>query len=140
MDKDINQILANFGPINGNVEKQEIHMAPEETNSGRQTPKDTTDNKTEKEKKGEQLSIGQILIFFEATLNITFDVNYTNQSKLARLIAQITGYREGSVRQHIRQGISYEDRRTKDDAQVVAALLDDIRPDLAEKIRNNAAE
>lgn len=125
------QIAFNFGPVNGNVEKQEIHL----------------DKPVDKGDKGDDvaggrgvLSVKQLIILFMEMLDVTLDASGINQSALAKLIAQVSGYAENTVRPKIAKGVDYDAKQTRQDAERIAALLDGIKPELAEKIRNNVRE
>ena len=89
---------------------------------------------------GDKLTIQQLIILFEATLNISLDPIFLNQSALAKLIAGISGYKFESIRSKIASRIDYDNKYVKADASKVAALIKEIRPDLAEKIINNTKE
>lgn len=141
------QIAFNFGPVNGNVEKQEIHMkdpgiAGNQDNGCAATAEvpNRDEPLIEEEENTGKLSIGQLLIFFEAALDITFDSRNMNQKALSTFISRVSGWRESSVRQKLQKGIDYESAQVRQDAHLVAALLEKIRPDLAEIIRNNVNE
>ena len=136
------QIAFNFGPVNGNVEKQEIHL-------------DKPVDKGDKSDKGDNvvgdkgddvaggrgvLSVKQLIILFMEVLDVTLDASGINQSALAKLIAQVSGYAENTVRPKIAKGVDYDAKQTRQDAERIAALLDGIKPELAEKIRNNVRE
>nr|WP_320948385.1 hypothetical protein [Bacteroides intestinalis] len=130
------QIAFNFGPVNGNVEKQEIHL---------DKPVDKGDNVVGD--KGDDmaggrgvLSVKQLIILFMEMLDVTLDASGINQSALAKLIAQVSGYAENTVRPKIAKGVDYDAKQTRQDAERIAALLDGIKPELAEKIRNNVRE
>ena len=136
------QIAFNFGPVNGNVEKQEIHL-------------DKPVDKGDKSDKGDNvvgdkgddvaggrgvLSVKQLIILFMEMLDVTLDASGINQSALAKLIAQVSGYAENTVRPKIAKGVDYDAKQTRQDAERIAALLDGIKPELAAKIRNNERE
>lgn len=136
------QIAFNFGPVNGNVEKQEIHL-------------DKPVDKGDKSDKGDNvvgdkgddvaggrgvLSVKQLIILFMEMLDVTLDASGINQSALAKLIVQVSGYAENTVRPKIAKGVDYDAKQTRQDAERIAALLDGIKPELAEKIRNNVRE
>lgn len=135
------QIAFNFGPVNGNVEKQEIHL---DKSAEAQQPSGTDEEEEGKTAEGMPgkcaLSVKQLIILFMETLDITLDATDINQSALARLIAQVSGYTEKSVRPKIAKGVDYDEKQTRHDAELIAALLDEIKPELAERIRNNIAK
>ena len=56
---------------------------------------------------------------------------------LARLISRVSGHSEGSVRTCINGGIDYDKSSVKNDVEVVASLLDTVKPKLAQMLRNN---
>ena len=82
-------------------------------------------------------NINQTLMFFEAALNTSFDSHHINQSALAELISFLTGKKKGSIRTKITEGIGYDGPQEKQDATYLAKLLDDVSPELAQRIRNN---
>lgn len=82
-------------------------------------------------------NINQTLMFFEAALNTSFDSHHINQSALAELISFLTGKKKGSIRTKITEGIGYDGPQEKQDAAYLAKLLDDVSPELAQRIRNN---
>lgn len=138
------QIAFNFGPVNGNVEKQEIHL-DKPVDKGDNVVGDKGDNVVGD--KGDDvaggrgvLSVKQLIILFMEMLDVTLDASGINQSALAKLIAQVSGYAENTVRPKIAKGVDYDAKQTRQDAERIAALLDGIKPELAEKIRNNVRE
>lgn len=140
------QIAFNFGPVNGNVEKQEIYIdKPVEGDKGDNVEGDKGDN-VEGDKGDDVaggrgvLSVKQLIILFMEMLDVTLDASGINQSALAKLIAQVSGYAENTVRPKIARGVDYDAKQTRQDAERIAALLDGIKPELAEKIRNNVRE
>lgn len=141
------QIAFNFGPVNGNVEKQEIHLDKpvDKSDKGDNVVGDKDDDVVGD--KGDDvaggrgvLSVKQLIILFMGTLDVTLDASGINQSALAKLIAQVSGYAENTVRPKIAKGVDYDAKQTRQDAERIAALLDGIKPELAEKIRNNVRE
>ena len=82
-------------------------------------------------------NINQTLMFFEAALNTSFDSHHINQSALAELISFLTGKKKGSIRTKITEGIGYDGPQERRDAAYLAKLLDDVSPELAQRIRNN---
>ena len=132
------QIAFNFGPVNGNVEKQEIYIdKPVEGDKGDNVEGDKGDDVA-----GGRgvLSVKQLIILFMEMLDVTLDASGINQSALAKLIAQVSGYAENTVRPKIARGVDYDAKQPRQDAERIAALLDGIKPELAEKIRNNVRE
>ena len=141
------QIAFNFGPVNGNVEKQEIHLDKpgDKSDKGDNVVGDKDDDVVGD--KGDDvaggrgvLSVKQLIILFMETLDVTLDASGINQSALAKLIAQVSGYAENTVRPKIAKGVDYDAKQTRQDAERIAAVLDGIKPELAEKIRNNVRE
>lgn len=133
------QIAFNFGPVNGNVEKQEIHL-DKPVDKGDKSD-DVVGDKGDDVAGGRGvLSVKQLIILFMEMLDVTLDASGINQSALAKLIAQVSGYAENTVRPKIAKGVDYDAKQTRQDAERIAALLDGIKPELAEKIRNNVRE
>ena len=137
------QIAFNFGPVNGNVEKQEIHLdKPVEGDKSDNVVGDNVVGDKSDDGPGGRgvLSVKQLIILFMEMLDVTLDASGINQSALAKLIAQVSGYAEKTVRPKIAKGVDYDAKQTRQDAERIAALLDGIKPELAEKIRNNVRE
>lgn len=133
------QIAFNFGPVNGNVEKQEIHL-DKPVDKGDKSD-DVVGDKGDDVPGGRGvLSVKQLIILFMEMLDVTLDASGINQSALAKLIAQVSGYAENTVRPKKAKGVDYDAKQTRQDAERIAALLDGIKPELAEKIRNNVRE
>lgn len=134
------QIAFNFGPVNGNVEKQEIHL-DKPVDKSVDKGDDGVDDRGDDGPGGRGvLSVKQLIILFMEMLDVTLDASGINQSALAKLIAQVSGYAENTVRPKIAKGVDYDAKQTRQDAERIAALLDGIKPELAEKIRNNVRE
>lgn len=134
------QIAFNFGPVNGNVEKQEIHL-DKPVDKSVDKGDDGVDDRGDDGPGGRGvLSVRQLIILFMEMLDVTLDASGINQSALAKLIAQVSGYAENTVRPKIAKGVDYDAKQTRQDAERIAALLDGIKPELAEKIRNNVRE
>lgn len=141
------QIAFNFGPVNGNVEKQEIHLDKSVDKGDKSDKGDDVVGDNVVGDKGDDvaggrgvLSVKQLIILFMEMLDVTLDASGINQSALAKLIAQVSGYAENTVRPKIAKGVDYDAKQTRQDAERIAALLDGIKPELAEKIRNNVRE
>ena len=136
------QIAFNFGPVNGNVEKQEIHLDKPVDKGDKSDKGDNVvgDKGDDVAGGGGVLSVKQLIILFMEMLDVTLDASGINQSALAKLIAQVSGYAENTVRPKIAKGVDYDAKQTRQDAERIAALLDGIKPELAEKIRNNVRE
>lgn len=136
------QIAFNFGPVNGNVEKQEIHLdKPVDKGDKSDKGDDVVGDKGDDVAGGRGvLSVKQLIILFMEMLDVTLDASGINQSALAKLIAQVSGYAENTVRPKIAKGVDYDAKQTRQDAERIVALLDGIKPELAEKIRNNVRE
>lgn len=134
------QIAFNFGPVNGNVEKQEIHL-DKPVDKSVDKGDDGVDDRGDDGPGGRGvLSVKQLIILFMEMLDVTLDASGINQSALAKLIAQVSGYAENTIRPKIAKGVDYDAKQTRQDAERIAALLDGIKPELAEKIRNNVRE
>lgn len=144
------QIAFNFGPVNGNVEKQEIHLDKPVDKGDKSDKGDNVVGDKDDDVVGDKgddvaggrgvLSVKQLIILFMEMLDVTLDASGINQSALAKLIAQVSGYAENTVRPKIAKGVDYDAKQTRQDAERIAALLDGIKPELAEKIRNNVRE
>lgn len=126
--------LTNIGCDQSNATFQTVVQQPPQK-------EDTAPVETvEEELEVEQLTTQQLIVLFEALLDVSLNPQYTNQSALANLLSRISGYKPNSIRQKIISGVDYDKQQVKSDALLVAALLEKIKPDLAEKLRNNVAE
>ena len=94
------------------------------------------DGEEEIESEG-QLDNRQLVLLFMEVLNIPLGSEYTNQSALAELISKVSGKSKKSLLNSIREGVDYENNKTKKDAELIASLLVELKPDLAQQIRNN---
>ena len=125
------QIAFNFGPVNGNVEKQEIHLDKPVDKGDKSDKGDDVVGDNVVGDKGDDvaggrgvLSVKQLIILFMEMLDVTLDASGINQSALAKLIAQVSGYAENTVRPKIAKGVDYDAKQTRQDAERIAALLD----------------
>lgn len=84
-----------------------------------------------------QLDNRQLVLLFMELLNIPLGAEFTNQSALAELISKVSGKSKKSLLNSIREGVDYENNKTKKDAELIASLLSELKPDLAQQIRNN---
>lgn len=125
-------INTNYGEIK--VEKQvNVDMLPEQ-------PATSAAEKKENGPGERRLTTQQLIMLFESILDISLDATYTNQSELAELLSQVSGYKKDSIRVKIANGIDYEKPQARKDAELLASLLDKIKPDIALKLRNGARE
>lgn len=92
---------------------------------------------TNDDKKGDTLSNRQLIILFEQLLNVPLTAEYTNQNALAKLISRVSGKSHGSIRQKIIDGIDYDDENTRNDLEVLIALIEPVSQKIAERMRNN---
>lgn len=90
----------------------------------------------EKDSEG-QLDNRQLVLLFMELLNVPLGAEFTNQSALAELISKVSGKSKKSLLNSIREGVDYENNKTKKDAELIASLLSELKPDLAQQIRNN---
>lgn len=90
----------------------------------------------EKDSEG-QLDNRQLVLLFMELLNIPLGAEFTNQSALAELISKVSGKSKKSLLNSIREGVDYEKNKTKKDAELIASLLSELKPNLAQQIRNN---
>lgn len=113
------QIAFNFGPVNGNVEKQEIHLdKPVDKGDKSDKGDDVVGDKGDDVAGGRGvLSVKQLIILFMEMLDVTLDASGINQSALAKLIAQVSGYAENTVRPKIAKGVDYDAKQTRQDAE-----------------------
>ena len=133
---EINQILNQFGPIYGNVEKQEIHTAVSTENESTATSSPTP------EEKQTPLTNRQLVILMTALLDLSLDPEFVNQKALARLIAAVSGKSVESIRQAIIEASKkgFETQAARQDSRTVAELLEKLSPKLATQLRNGAEE
>lgn len=93
--------------------------------------------KTASIKGGSELTNRQLIILFESLLDVSLSSQFTNIKALARLIAKVSGHSEGSIRTYINQGIDYDSASVKNDVEVVATLVEAVKPKIAKTLRNN---
>lgn len=131
--KEINQILMQFGPLHGNVERQEIHT---QTTPGQEVASARENECTRSEVK--MLTNRQLVILFQQLLNVPLSSESTNISALARLISRVSGGKESSIRTQINnmKDIDFSDRNVAVDIQEIADLLEDI----SKEVKKNHAE
>ena len=79
----------------------------------------------------------QLVIMSEALLDVSLSSQFTNIKALARFISKVSGRSEGSIRTCINNGIDYDNAHVRNDVEAVATLLDAIKPELAQLLRNN---
>lgn len=79
----------------------------------------------------------QLVIMSEALLDVSLSSQFTNIKALARFISKVSGRSEGSIRTCINNGIDYDNAHVRNDVEAVAGLLDAIKPELAQLLRNN---
>lgn len=138
--QDTTQILMNFGPVKGNVVTQNITMPSAEPSAGEgaASPERSAGQQTENaDEPGNQLTIRQLVIFFEQLTNKSLSPEYTNISEFSKLIARFSGRSAESIRTKIASGIDYDNLSVKKDAQVVADLIRPFLSDLADQIEDN---
>lgn len=86
---------------------------------------------------GKQLTNRQLIILFEALLNVELTSTGTNISAFSRLISAVSNKSSESIRQLIKKGVDYDRKDVKKDVEKVADLLNDIAYPLAQKMRND---
>lgn len=86
--------------------------------------------------RAEQLSVQQLLMLVEGLLDVPIDANYTNLSELALLMSKMSGYKSETIRVKMCRGLDYDRPQARKDLEYVAKLIEHIKPDLAEKLRN----
>lgn len=84
----------------------------------------------------EQLTNRQLIILFEAILGISLSPADTNNNALAKLLSNVSGRSQGSIRGLI-STVDYDNPQTKQDAEIVAELLKPLSPKIAQRISNN---
>lgn len=123
----------NHGEIN--IDKQvNVDMKPAEK------PAAAPETKEADTAREGMLTIQQVVMLFETVLDVPLDASFTNLSELAVLLSRVSGYKSESIRVKIANGIDYEKPQARKDAELLAALLENIRPDLALKLRNGARD
>lgn len=89
-----------------------------------------------------KLTIRQLILLMASALDLTLSPEYLNQSAFARLLAAVSGLSANSIRQAIvsmaKEGC--ETAEGRNDMLKVAALLEDVKPAVAQQLRNDARE
>lgn len=132
MNSENNNILFQFGPLHGNVEKQEIHYKQPESFVEETTEKEDDINTLK------TLSIGQLVILFGSLFNLTLDASFTNQSQLSDLISRVSGKSSQSIRQKVMELAKMDSytKQVKIDAELIAKLIEKLNPQLSREIRD----
>ncbi len=88
--------------------------------------------------KSQGLTIGQLVIMFSSLLNVSLNPGFDNQSALADIISRASGKDSESVRQKIMSLAKAKkpSKQTKQDAEIVAKMLETYNPQLASEIRD----
>ena len=121
---DFSQSVLTISPEGTKVEQ---HLHPQQS-AVEESPKE--------KRKG--LTISQLVLLFSELLGTGFDPMYDNQSRLASLIATVTGCSPESVRLKIIEINNMTDftPQVRRDAELVAKLLEGYKPEMARDLRN----
>ncbi len=86
----------------------------------------------------EKLTTNQLIVFFDVILDIGFTPETTNVSAYSKLIGLIAGKPQESIRTSINRWVKrgYEDKTTKKDVAYLASLLEPVKIEYAQKMRN----
>lgn len=86
----------------------------------------------------DRLSIRQLVILFEQALNISLDSAFTNISALATLIEKVSGYKASSIRTSINDLAKrgYDSASVRNDIDRLVTLVEKVKPQLSEQLRN----
>ena len=114
-----------------------ITISPEGTRVEQHLHPQAHEERGTSRKRTDALSIGQQVLLFSELLGVGLDPTYDNQSQLAEFIAKTTGGNPESIRQKIIEICKMSDytRQVKTDAELVAKLLGQYKPDLANNLR-----
>ena len=115
-----------------------ITISPEGTRVEQHLHQQAHEEKSASRKRADGLSIGQQVLLFSELLGVGLDPTYDNQSQLAEFIAKTTGGNPESIRQKIIEICKMSDytRQVKNDAELVAKLLEQYKPRLANDLRS----
>lgn len=86
----------------------------------------------EEEDCGDLFTNRQLVLLFMAAFDLKG--NSFSQVKLSELIHKVSGKSTASIRQTIMKKIDFKQQKTKDDASLVAGLIKEISPQIAEKL------
>ena len=107
------------------IQRQETIISEKEVYIKKlESEREFVENVVEDEKcDSERLDTAQVIMLFESLLNVSLDPSHTNISALSKLIAKVSGYKEGSVRTKINQKRDYDNAKAKKDAEMLLELL-----------------
>lgn len=120
--KDVTQILNNFGPLRGNVERQFI-MAP----TGKEDSKDEGSRKSDESRAAAVKVRAKVLLELMKRSGIGLDKK--DRTKVCRLAALVMGCDYKSLLNTVAEGISLNERTHRKDVDQANLLLDDLEAD-----------
>lgn len=89
-------------------------------------------NEEEADEEG-QLTNRQLILLFTTLFDLSID-NKLNQNALAKFIGMVSGKSAQSLRQSIRNGIDFDNPKTKEDAKLLASLIRPFSDKIAHKL------
>ncbi|MBR6884597.1 MAG: hypothetical protein IKN01_02685 [Prevotella sp.] len=122
--KDVTQIVNNYGPLRGNVERQFI-LAP----TGHENPKEEQEDcsKWDEEKVAAVKVRAKVLLELMKRSGIGLDKK--DRTKVCRLAALVMGCNYKALLNTVAEGISLNERTHRKDVDQANLLLDDLEAD-----------
>lgn len=86
----------------------------------------------------DHLSLRQLLILLDVGFNVGFTTETTNVSAYSKLVAKMIGGKPESIRTAMNRlkNIDYSSRETKEDVEYLITLIEPVKEELANKLRN----
>ena len=122
--KDVTQIVNNYGPLRGNVERQFI-LAP----TGQENPKEEQEDcsRCDEEKMAAVKVRAKVLLELMKRSGIGLDKK--DRTKVCRLAALVMGCNYKALLNTVAEGISLNERTHRKDVDQANLLLDDLEAD-----------
>ena len=120
--KDVTQILNNYGPLRGNVERQFILAPPSKEDS-----KDEECSKCDEDKVAAVKVRAKVLLELMKRSGIGLDKK--DRTKVCRLAALVMGCNYKALLNTVAEGISLNERTHRKDVEQANLLLDDLEAD-----------
>lgn len=127
--RDVTQILNNYGPLRGNVERQFI-LAP----TGKDSTKEDRDDGSSRCDEGKVAAVKvRAKVLLELMKRSGIGLDKKDRTKVCRLAALVMGCDYKSLLNTVAEGISLNERTHRKDVDQANLLLDDLEADFALK-------
>ena len=127
--RDVTQILNNYGPLRGNVERQFILAPP-----GKDSTKEERDDGSSRCDEGKVAAVKvRAKVLLELMKRSGIGLDKKDRTKVCRLAALVMGCDYKSLLNTVAEGISLNERTHRKDVDQANLLLDDLEADFALK-------